>query len=92
MTSLREARKQHEHNKLFTAEAKCMIGLTDGKFVTVVESCRVVRDMIQPRIGGAEMITRPSGRVRSRRSSRSVSRWRVYGRPCVRLRPKRIFW
>ena len=46
VTSLREARKA-EHNKLFTHEAQCMIGLTDGKFVAVVESCKAVRELVE---------------------------------------------
>jgi hypothetical protein len=47
VTSLREARKAEHNKKLFTAEAKCMIGLTDGKFVTVVESCKAVRELVE---------------------------------------------
>ena len=46
VTSLRQAR-QTEHNKLFTHEAQCMIGLTDGKFVAVVESCKAVRELVE---------------------------------------------
>jgi len=40
ITSLREAR---EKGKYFMEEVRCMISLTDGKFVTVVEHCNEAR-------------------------------------------------
>jgi hypothetical protein len=33
----------------FTPGVKCMINMTDGKFVTVVESCREVRSIMNDR-------------------------------------------
>jgi uncharacterized protein YlzI (FlbEa/FlbD family) len=47
VTSMREAR---ETNKHFTDKVRCMVNLTDGKFVAVLETCDVVRNKIeQPR-------------------------------------------
>lgn len=43
VTSLREAR---EDNKAFSGGVSCLINLTDGKFVTVVEDCATVRELI----------------------------------------------
>ena len=48
ITSLRSA--SGEGNKYFTGEVHCMIGLADGKFVTVVEPCDRVQTILeQPR-------------------------------------------
>lgn len=41
------AAKEGQDNKLFTNEVHCMIGLTDGKFVSVGESCEVVRQLLE---------------------------------------------
>lgn len=34
---------------LMTQDANCMIALTDGKFVTTIETCREVIDQLQER-------------------------------------------
>jgi hypothetical protein len=34
-------------NKYLTGEAHCMISTSDGKFVSVVESCEQVRKLIE---------------------------------------------
>ena len=34
-------------NKAFTEKVKCMINLSDGKFVTVIETCDTVRRAIE---------------------------------------------
>ena len=36
-------------NPSFPANVKCMVNLSDGKFVTVVESCREVRSIMENR-------------------------------------------
>jgi hypothetical protein len=46
VTSL-QAGKEGTQNKLFTDDARCLIGLTDGKFVTVAEHCAVVRQLLE---------------------------------------------
>jgi hypothetical protein len=46
VTSLR-ARIEDEPNKVFTDEVQCMIALADGKFVTVVEHCDIVRKLVE---------------------------------------------
>jgi len=45
ITSMREAKPEGASDKAFTDNVHCMISLTDGKFVTVVESCEHVRDL-----------------------------------------------
>lgn len=42
VTSLRAA-PEGQAREHFTGRVRCMINLTDGKFVTVVESCNEVR-------------------------------------------------
>lgn len=34
-------------NKTFTEGVRCMISTTDGKFVTVIETCEAVRQLFQ---------------------------------------------
>jgi hypothetical protein len=46
VTSLRPAREDHT-DKYFTEQVNCMVALVDGKFVTVVEPCNVVRKMVE---------------------------------------------
>ena len=41
------AKKADRPNKLLTDSAVCVVGLTDGKFVTVIEDCASVRAMIK---------------------------------------------
>jgi hypothetical protein len=36
-----------EPNKAFTAAVECLINTSDGKFVSVVESCDKVRDLVE---------------------------------------------
>lgn len=44
VTSLRARSDDHKH---FSPHVNCMVGLTDGKFVTVVETCDVVRELLE---------------------------------------------
>jgi hypothetical protein len=46
VTSLRSA-KSGEEGKHFTEEAHCLISLGDGKFVTVVERCDDVQNLME---------------------------------------------
>ncbi len=46
MTSLR-AHRSDRPNKLFVDEVNCLISLTDGKFVTVRETCAEVQLLIE---------------------------------------------
>jgi hypothetical protein len=46
VTSLRAA-KPGEDNKFLTEGAHCMVSLTDGKFVSVVEPCEAVQQMLE---------------------------------------------
>lgn len=46
VTSLR-AHQPGKPNKLMTDDANCLIGLTDGRFVTVIESCAEVRELLK---------------------------------------------
>ena len=39
-------RNPEPSNPSFTRDVKCMINMTDGKFVTVIESCREVLDLM----------------------------------------------
>ena len=41
-------RRPEPGNPSFTPDAKCMINLTDGKFVTVKETCDEVRRVLEP--------------------------------------------
>jgi hypothetical protein len=43
VTSLRNAPPQKRGS--FTEQANCLINLTDGKFVTVIEDCETVRKL-----------------------------------------------
>ena len=47
VTSLYEARPADDPKKSFTKEVDCMIGLSDGRFVTVSEDCDTARKMIE---------------------------------------------
>lgn len=46
VTSL-HASKPGEDNKLFTDDVKCIVGLADGKFVSVVEPCHIIHHMLE---------------------------------------------
>jgi hypothetical protein len=46
VTSL-HAKRTDRPNNLLTDRAVCVVGLTDGKFVTVIEDCASVRAMIK---------------------------------------------
>lgn len=46
VTSLRAARDDRP-NELFKEDVSCVIGLVDGKFVTVAEKCSAVRQLIE---------------------------------------------
>lgn len=41
------AAKDDEANKLFVNSVRCVIGLTDGKFVTVAENCNTVKQLLE---------------------------------------------
>jgi hypothetical protein len=47
ITSMREAKDDDAPNRAFTGKVNCMIALTDGKFVTVIEECETVRKMVE---------------------------------------------
>jgi uncharacterized protein YlzI (FlbEa/FlbD family) len=47
ITSMREAKEDDEDGKAFTSGVRCMVNLTDGKFVTVVETCAEVRRKLE---------------------------------------------
>jgi hypothetical protein len=38
-----------EKNKHFTDEAKCLLNTSDGKFISVIESCDEVRESFKKR-------------------------------------------
>ena len=42
-------RNPEPNNPAFTSNVKCMINMTDGKFVTVMESCKEVRQIMENR-------------------------------------------
>jgi hypothetical protein len=42
-------RNPEPSNPAFTPNVKCQVNMTDGKFVTVVESCREVRSIMDNR-------------------------------------------
>lgn len=46
VTSLHAARPG-EPNKLLTDQVACVVGLTNGKFVSVIEHCDVVRRLLE---------------------------------------------
>jgi hypothetical protein len=46
VTSL-TAGKPHQDNKLLANNVRCVVGLTDGKFVSVSESCAAVRQLLE---------------------------------------------
>lgn len=46
VTALR-ARSDDQPNKHFTEAARCMISLSDGKYVTVIEACETVAQMME---------------------------------------------
>lgn len=46
VTSL-TSNKKGAHSKLLTEGARCLIGLTDGKFVTVAEDCESIKRQME---------------------------------------------
>ena len=46
IVSMREG-EGGDKNKAFTGEARCMLNTNDGKFISVMETCQTVRDMIK---------------------------------------------
>jgi hypothetical protein len=46
-TILRPAEKGDPGDKPFTEDVECVVGLTHGKFVTVVEHCDAVRKLLE---------------------------------------------
>jgi hypothetical protein len=47
ITSLRETHDEADLNRPFTGKVRCMINTVDGKFVTVIETCDQIREMIK---------------------------------------------
>jgi len=47
ITSMREAHDDDDPHRAFTAKVRCMVNMTDGKFVTVIEECETVRKMLE---------------------------------------------
>jgi hypothetical protein len=48
VASLR-SRAENKPTKLLTEKAECQINLTDGRYVTVIENCQTVRELIERR-------------------------------------------
>lgn len=46
ITSL-QAAKEDEPNKVLVETVKCAIGLSNGKFISVIEHCDVVRKLLE---------------------------------------------
>lgn len=46
VTSLHAA-KEGSQNQLFADDVNCVIGLTDGKFVSVVANCNTVKQLLE---------------------------------------------
>jgi len=46
VTTLR-ASKDNAENKLLTDKVRCIIGTSDGKFVSVAETCEAVRKLLE---------------------------------------------
>jgi len=46
VTSLHGA-KNGQGNQLLTGDVSCVVGLTDGKFISVAESCDAVRKLLE---------------------------------------------
>ena len=46
VTSLRAA-IPHRPNQLITEDVACLVNLTDGKFISVIESCAEVRTLLE---------------------------------------------
>ena len=46
VTSMREARPDDDPDRMFAKRLACMISLSDGKFVAVIETCETARHMI----------------------------------------------
>ncbi|MCP3475098.1 hypothetical protein NLM33_32770 [Bradyrhizobium sp. CCGUVB1N3] len=47
ITTMREAHDADDPNRAFTEQVRCMINTADGKFVTVVEECEAIREMLK---------------------------------------------
>ncbi|MBR0753482.1 hypothetical protein JQ604_14940 [Bradyrhizobium jicamae] len=47
ITTLREARGDEASGKYLTKGVRCMVSLADAKYVTVIETCSVVREKIE---------------------------------------------
>ena len=49
ITSMREAKADGADGKAFTSGVRCMINTADGKFISVIETCALVRQKIEER-------------------------------------------
>ena len=47
ITAMHETKPPNDPNRELTKEVRCAISLEDGKYVTVVETCDQVREMIE---------------------------------------------
>ncbi len=49
ITSMREAKPDSADDRAFTSGVRCMINTSDGKFISVIETCALVRQKIEER-------------------------------------------
>ena len=47
VTTTRVSKADTDKNKLLVNEVRCVIGLADGKFISVVETCEVVKQLLE---------------------------------------------
>jgi len=47
ITSMREAKADDKSGKYFTEGVRCMVNLSDGKFVSVIETCAQIRALLK---------------------------------------------
>ena len=53
ITSMREAREDDRNDKLTALGSRCHVAMTDGKFASVTEECREIREQLQDRLDRA---------------------------------------
>jgi hypothetical protein len=54
ITSLREAKPDNASDKEFAPGVRCMINLSDGKYVAVIETCQDIRAILADDIKRAQ--------------------------------------
>jgi len=47
ITSMREAHEADDPSRAFTGKVRCMVNTSDGKYVTVIEECAAIREMLK---------------------------------------------